>query len=321
MADERIEIPDGPPDDTAPAEGPYRNLWVPLIVIPAGIVITVVLVFALFGSLSGHERSLAENLELVVRGGKNERDQALMNLSIQAAENHAALFEGREPPWPMEQGFPARVRAAVDEIDPDEHAPRLVLGILLATVGDEAGVPLLLEAAAAGDDEDPDRSLRFQAIQNLGLIGDGRATPAVIAFLDHEDEGLRTVAAWALSNLPGEGVRPALRGALEDPSLEVRGTAALSLARLDPPDPEAARVLRDLLDPQTYAAEHARDSGKYAQARLVSELRVRAVRALAHLGLEEDRARLQELADDPDVAVREAAVIALRGEGDPRTSQ
>ena len=326
MSDERIELPDSSGAPGAHAQGsaedaPYRNLWVPLVVVPAGIVIAVVLVFALFGALAGQERSLAENLELVVRGGKNERDQALMNLAVQAAENHAALFEGRELPWPMEQGFPARVRAAAEEIDPDEHETRLVLGILLATLGDDAGVPLLLESAAVGDDEDPDRSLRFRAIQNLGLIGDGRATEAVIDFLDHDDEGLRTVAAWALSNLPGGEVRAALRGALGDPSLQVRGTAALSLARLDPPDLEAARVLRDLLDPSTYASEHEREPGKYGQARLVSELRVSAVRALARLRLPEDRARLAELASDPDVAVREAAQIALRAEDDSRRAQ
>ena len=80
-------------DASAPGESPYRNLWVPLVIVPAGIVIAIVIVFALFGAISGDEASLSENLARVVEGGKNDRQQALFNLARQATENHQAGFQ------------------------------------------------------------------------------------------------------------------------------------------------------------------------------------------------------------------------------------
>ena len=83
-----IEIRDPDPSDpgspATPAmpagESPYKNLLVPLVVVPALIVMVLVLVFVLFGAVAGKEDSPRENLDRLLHGGFNERKQAAFNL-------------------------------------------------------------------------------------------------------------------------------------------------------------------------------------------------------------------------------------------------
>ena len=77
-------------------EAPYRNLLVPLIVVPAGIVLALVLVFALFGLIAGDPASPQENLDKLINGGTNEREQAAFGLVLQAMEVWEAREEDRE---------------------------------------------------------------------------------------------------------------------------------------------------------------------------------------------------------------------------------
>ena len=88
MSETRVEIADEPAETGA---SPYQNLWVPLIVVPAGIVITIVVVMAIFGSLTGDEKTPAENLELVIHGGTNQAEQALFNLRLAVFLRMSAL--------------------------------------------------------------------------------------------------------------------------------------------------------------------------------------------------------------------------------------
>lgn len=309
MSESDVQTADSPQEATP--ETPYQNLWVPLFVVPAGIVIAVVVIFALFGSLAGEERSLGENLDVVVHGGKNERDQALFNLARQVSENQRARNAGEEAPWPVEEGFADRVAEAVEAVDEDEHGSRLALGALLASF-DPRGVDILVGVLTLGETDDPEARLRFEAIQNLGLIGDERAARHLIPFLVHDDEGLRTVAAGALGNVPGEGVRAALEGALHDSSLDVRGTAAFSLARLDPPGFAASDVLMDLTDPSVYAAVRAEHPEKYTRADDVSRFRIQALKALARLGRPEDWRHIESLRSDDDANVVDAVLTLIR---------
>jgi hypothetical protein len=79
-------------------------------------------------------------------------------------------------------------------------------------------------------------------------------------------------------------------------------------------DPAGSSVLRDLLDPSVYSAEHGRDGAKFSQPRRVSESRVAAIEALSRLHRAEDRSAIERVADqDSDLAVREAAMKALDG--------
>jgi len=298
-------------DAVATTPAPYKNLFVPLVVVPAIIVGAIVVVFLFFGAITGEEASLAENLDRVVRGGAGDHTQAAFNMVRQIAENQEALTRGEPAPWPVEKNFPGKLRAAWEATPPDDHLIRMVIASLLAQLGDPDGVPRLLELLQIPEAEDPDGSVRFNALANLGAMGDERAIPAVIDFLERSsDEGLRSVAAIALQRLPGDATLAALRGALDDPSFDVRSNAAIGLAMRG--DASGAKMLATLLDPATFAAEHDKDAKKYKQARRVSEARVQAIQALARLRRPEDKAAIAAVAEhDQDLAVREAAMRAL----------
>ena len=87
------------PPDPKPAErtngafaepvsaSPYRNLWVPLVVVPFLVVGVIVLVYAFFGAIGGKEATLEENLDRAVHGGPNESQQALVSLASQLVVN------------------------------------------------------------------------------------------------------------------------------------------------------------------------------------------------------------------------------------------
>jgi len=301
-----------PPEASAAGNSPYRNLFVPLVVVPAAIVGSIVLVCLFFGAISGREASLAENLDRVVHGGQNDRKQAAFNMVRQIAENRQAKVEGHDLPWPLEADFPSKLRRAWEGSAPSEPEIRLVLASLLAQIDDPEGVPNLVALLDTSDKDDPDGSIRFNALANLGALGDPRAEmPAIRVLQSGADPGLRAVAAVALQRIPGEAGREALKGALAESAFEVRANAALALATRG--DPAGVSVLRDLIEKETYDAERGRDAAKFAEARRVSESRVAAIEGLARLRRPEDRAALEGLADkESDLAVREAAMRALQ---------
>lgn len=305
------EGPEPPSEGTNGSAGdggasPYRNLWVPLVVVPAGVVGVIVLVFVFFSSIAGSEATPRENLERMVRGGANEREQAAFNLVRQLR----ASAEGLEQEWDLGPTFLEEVRRAWGRTEEDDLAIRFVLAQVLAQSGDPQGVERLIELLGTPDELDPDGRIRFDvlvALQRLEAVG---AAPHVLRYLEHPDLGLRVVAASALGAMPGPASRDALRGLLDDPVLEVRGTAAVSLSRLG--DDGGARVLVDLAGLDVYEAVRREEPRKYASAQVVRENRIRAIEALARLDRPADRILFEALAaDDPDLEVREAAQRAL----------
>ena len=105
----------------------------------------------------------------------------------------------------------------------------------------------------------------------------------------------------------------ALRKALRDESIEVRGTAAISLSFLG--DPSGAAVLQELTDLTTYESARVQNPEKFASALNVRENRIRAIDALSRLERPEDRERLEAIASgEADLDVREAAQKALARE-------
>ena len=300
-----------PAPGTSGSSSPYKNLFVPLVVVPALIVGVIVLVFALFGAISGREATLEENLDRVVQGGAGDHTQAAFNMVRQVVENRDAQSRGEEPPWPVGPEFLPKLRRAWEAAPKDEPLLRFVLVALLAQLGDPEGLPNLIALLDLSDAEDPEGRIRFHALASLGALGDERGLVPVRRVLETSaDEGLRSVAAIALQGIGGEEARAALVGALDDRSFEVRANAAIGLASLG--DPAGARVLRDLLDPSTYSGEQDRDQRKFELPRHVSAARVQAIEALARLRLSEDRAAIERIAAEEDVvAVREAAMRAL----------
>jgi hypothetical protein len=310
--DESANIPAGesrPP----PAAGGYRNLWVPLVVVPFLVVGVIVLVFVFFGAIRGTEASMEENLQRAVHGGANERKQASVSLAAQALENSVALSQGRPPVWPAPANFLDDLLKAWDEMPSDDNPRiRLVVAQLSAQYGDPQALDKLAQVLAIEDSEDPSGELRVYAMLALTWLGDPRAADLIVPFLDHEDPFLRQSAAGALQDVPGETSRAALRRLLSDASLELRGQAAISLARLG--DPSGADVLRELVRPESYLAESERAPGKFEGRRSVHAARIEGVRGLARLARPEDRELLAALAaGDEDPAVREAAMLALEG--------
>jgi hypothetical protein len=298
-------------ESTEQGQGPYRNLWVPLVVVPFGVVGVIVLVFAFFGAIRGREATLQENLQTVVNGGSNERKQAAVSLAAQVLENREAEQAGREPPWDAGPDFLGEVQAAWAAL-PDDDNPRIRLALaqVAASYGDPDALGKLSGFLALPEGSDPEGQLAVQAMMALSWLRDERAAGLLVPFLDDPDPFLQLAAAASLQNVPGEESRAALRGVLASPSVELRGQAAVSLALLG--DPAGAEVLRELVEPQTYVAAREVDPRKFASDRFVHESRLAAVRALARLGRPGDRPLLQELAEeDQDPAVREAAMRAL----------
>ena len=289
---------------------PYRNLFVPLVVVPAMIVIVVLLVYTLVGAITGEEASVDENLRRVLQGGSNERTQAAYALVAQLAENHRALGDGEELPWEISEELAPNLAGALEGLGDDEAQLQYVLSSALHHLGDPAGLAGLRKILVLGEEADPDGKLKFHALYCLGSRGEPETFEDIQAFLESEDTGLRILSAGFLRFYPEELAIPALEGALGDHDLAVRLNAAISLSWLG--NSAGAMLLKDGARRDLYEAEQVRDPRKYARPEVVRGNRLRAVEGLARLGRTEDRAFFEELvADDEDLEVREAAMRAL----------
>ncbi len=308
-----MESQDPLPASPEEPQSPYKSLWMPLVVVPGLIVLVLVLVFLAFGGIGGAEPSIEENLRVLVTGGKNERTQAAFSLSQKIASNSRATLDGEELPWPVPQDLALRVGDAWDSTNPEDHTARFVLASLQTQLGDEEGVPHLIELLDIPESEDPDRQLRFQVLVSLGTFGDGRATPHVIEFAESEDQGVRSIVAIVLQNLPGEAVQSTLESMVHDVELEVRANAAISLAKLG--NPAGAPVLLSLLERGVYEAENAADSKRFRSGEVISQSRRKALVALASLGRAEDRGVVEGYRDDPDLEFRGVVIDSLSNWG------
>jgi HEAT repeat protein len=300
------------------SDSPYRNLWVPLVVVPFIVIGVLVIVYVFFGAIAGSEATVQENLRRMLEAGPNERQQAAASFAEQIASNAAALARDEPLPNPTGAEFADELLDAWERLEREENH-RLRLVVARAMVAERVpGTRERLETfLVLGDADDADRQLRFNALLALGQLGEPAAAAAVIPFLEHEDGLLAEGAAMALQTLPSPETHAALEGLLEAGPLELRGMAAVSLARLG--RPAAAPLLRDMTGTEIYAEERARDPAKYP-ADWVQHNRRTAVRALGRLGRPEDRAWVEELArDEPDPLVREEAmrVLAEWGQSPP----
>ena len=310
MSDDlKIEITDpGPPRPEPQDDAPYRSLLVPLVVVPAMIVMVIVLCVALFGLLSGTEAGPRANLDQLLNGGANDRQQAAFGLVRQILEYQHSRSEGREPEWGIDESFLDQLRAAREGV-PAPKAPGdvwvpFVLSSLTAQLGDSEGVDQLVEMTRLSDALDPDDVFRMNAIFILGSIGQElpdasrtRVAEALIGILDGDDEGFARLAAGALQNLPSPGTVPALKGLLGSRRVDMRLQAALSLAELG--DPAGVPVLLELVQAAPYDRERELDPKKWAAA-TISLTRQKVLLALAELDRIPAAAVLQALVDDDE---------------------
>ena len=310
-----------PADEPA---SPYRNLLVPLVVVPALIVMVFVLVAAFFGTITGSEASPSENVDRLLHGGANERTQAAFNLVRQTLEEWESRPAGEVAMQADETLLPKLRRAWEDTSElsaPGDVPIPLALSILLVQMGDADGAQRLASMTELAPELDPTGEYRAYAGFSLGAVGARLDTPnqaigraALLRLIDDPDPGLRMVGAISLQTFPGDETHAALRGLLVESSLELRGNAALSLAQLGHAD--GRDVLVAMLDPKSYEREHEARSEKWAKGRLVSESRRKALAALAKLDELPDDDQLARLAEeDPDAELRELARQLLSGRG------
>ena len=261
----------------------------------------LVLVFTLFGAIAGKEDSPRENLERLLSGGFNERQQAAFNLVRQVLEYRRDGAQESGVEWEIDESFLPRLRAAREEVGEIDGTPGRADPAGALQPARAAGRPGGRGAArrhdAARGTARPRR--RVPHVRRLHPGGPGgrarragqeRATEALVALLGHEDDGLVLVALAGLQNLPGEASVTALRGMLTARSLQHRGTAALSLSELG--DPAGADVLREMLGEEAYGDERGEDpEGRSWPPQRVSESRCKALAALLDLGLPPARRR------------------------------
>ena len=309
-------------------ESPYRNLLVPLAVVPAVIVMVLVGIVALFGAIAGEPPSPEENIERLLNGGRNERDQAAFGLMRQVLDEVGANAEGGTLAWEVSPPLRDAIQKAWEdtnqgELEEDDVPTALALTVLVAKFGDPAGVARLAELTRLSEVVDPAGEARFQAAAVLGgLNADGGlsagqakvAREALLDLLDGQDAGLRQAAAIGLQTLPGEDTASALRGALSASSVQLRLQAALSLAELG--DDAGEAVLLEMLERDPYEAERERDRKKWSKESRISESRLQALRGLTALDKAPPRATLERLvAEDDDLKLRERLLELLQSQG------
>ena len=141
--------------------------------------------------------------------------------------------------------------------------------------------------------QDEDAAVRAAAATALGWIGEQRAAGPLARSLKDPVEACRIAAAMALGLLRSPVALKPLARALGDASVEVQQQAAESLALLD--DPITAELLADVLT----------DEGESL------EVRAAAARALGQLHVPQALPVLQAFLDEPQPALRLAAVEAL----------
>jgi hypothetical protein len=338
VSERSIEVPDpDPPQDEPPpgAASPYRNLFVPLVVVPFMVVGVLVGVFVFFGAVSGQETSIDENLARLTSGGSNESKQAAMSLALQALDNRRALQAGQSPPWLPPPDFESKLEGAWEAIgdDPLQGFKRLAVAQLAAlyklpgakeklrailelpdaaaTDPEFGGALYKLRATVSGvDTADTSGQLRLNAMIGLTWLDDPQAAELVLPYLAEPDPFIRQAVIGVLQHLPGPATNDALAEFLDDPALETRGQAAISLSHLG--DARGGAVLVELVDPASYERARALDERKFAAPQFVSASRVKAIEALARLARPADRPLLERVAaEDSDSLVREAALRAV----------
>ncbi|TAJ21539.1 MAG: hypothetical protein EPO68_04570 [Planctomycetota bacterium] len=317
------ELPPAVPPESqggAESQSPYRNLWVPLIVVPALIGIVLVVVFVLFGAVSGKEAPPEENLSRMLDGGKNERQQASFGLVRQILERKDAIARGEPATFAITPVFSERLTSAFDSADlrdEEQYEQAYLCANVLFELGEPGGFERLVQLADASDTADPKGFVRFTLLSSFGALAErldaaqrARANELLVRFVEHSDPGLVRAAAMSLQRYPSDASAAALRGLLGSSELDLRGQAAISLSHLG--DAAGAGVLVEMLEPGAYERAHAAQSHKFAKARDVSQARVKALEALLRLGDPAHRARIEELSrTDADLGVREAAIRAL----------
>lgn len=206
---------------------PEREKWfVPFVVIPLGIALTILAIVGLANFLLGRgdARTMDSRLEEMQKGGANARKQAAFELARELAEqveeNNRRLARDPKDPAALPHGqLPrkdlARLERALELAGEDEDT-RIYLITALGLVGDDETVNVLAKylEGAAGNDEGGKR--RVAVLVSLARIGSERALPIFQAqwksMRNDPDAGVAQAIAAGFGNLSS---KEATQGLLE----------------------------------------------------------------------------------------------------------
>lgn len=229
------------------------------------------------------------------------------NRRWQAAYELSKVIQHGQNPELQDPSLVARMVTAFEDAEDDDPRVRRYLALALGRLGNPKAVPALLEyveGARTGQGEAADSETHIYALWSLGSIGDPSALPELVAHTGLEDPGLRKTAVHALGVFDSEEARGALRDALGDPVEDVRWNAATALARHR--DEAAVPVIEQMLNRDLLARSEA------VTPEQTEEILLQAVAAAAFLedpGLAEALEGLGE--NDPSLKVRDAARRSL----------
>jgi HEAT repeat protein len=254
---------------------------------------------------------------LITAEGKGPRDYLDLirtgssNRRWQAAYELSKVIQVGEDPGLSDPRLVREMVTLFEDAEGDDPRVRRYLTLALGRLGDSRAAPSLLEyleRVRRGEDSDPDSETHIYAVWALGAIGDEAALPELVALTSHEDPGLRKTAVHALGVFPSEEATTALKEALSDPVDDVRWNAAAALARQG--DPAAVPVLEQMLDREQLAR------GESVTPEQSEEIILQAVAAAAFISDARLEARLAKLGDDdPSLKVRDAARRSLEQQG------
>jgi len=211
-----------------------------------------------------------------------------------------------------------QVRFLLERLEEGNVEERVSAAWALGQTGRTDALPELTRAATDGSNSD----VRINAIASIDLLGGETAAPALLGFLEDEDEQVRAAALRGLADSPnpevvsrvgpllvdgGDATRslavdvlgscgspeaiPFLAQAADDADFDVRTRVAFAMGKLR--DPTALPTLVAMLDDERW------------------EVRANAVQALGMIGDRSARSAVEPLTDDPNSMVRQTADAAL----------
>lgn len=142
--------------------------------------------------------------------------------------------------------------------------------------------------------------VRAVAIESVGLAGEKKRVPDLIAIIeDNDDPRLRAAAVRGLSNFDSDEVRATLETCLSDGDWVVATEAAKALGKID--DEKSVPALIDRFSMRNNHVDN--------------DIRLEIMRILAEMKAEEARAIAIEALDDSDARLRRAAVDYFENTG------
>jgi len=284
-----------PVEELEEVKQPSSLLVAQFFLFPLAIIAICVGIFVLFGYLTYEQKNPRDYLANIRTGSEQRRWQAAYELSTLLKADGKELRNEN-----FVRDLLVTYRGAKDQ-DP---RIRRYLALTLGQIGDRVALPSFAVPSLIEGLGDNDTETQIYTIFALGSIKDRSAVPGVLEKLRSEDAGIRKMAAYVLGVLGDPSAIRGLQIALNDVKEDVRWNSAIALAQLH--DPSGSTILMNLID-REYVAQYPLSEVQK------SEIVMNAVKAIGVLQFQAGRSRIVALSrTDPDLAVRQAAIEALR---------